>query len=104
MENAYELLYGITLVILGILMLLCLWRAIRGPRTADRLLAANMTGTLTVIIICVLGFVLHQGYLTDIALLYVMLSFLAVVLLTKIRMGIRKDQEQQSGEKEDSHD
>ena len=91
MENAYQVLYDIVLAILGVFMLLCLVRAIRGPKVADRLLAVNMTGTLTVIIICILSLVLNQGYLTDVATVYVMLSFLAVVLLTRIRIGLWRE-------------
>ena len=45
-------------------------------------------GTLIVIIICVLAFLMGEGYLVDVAIIYVMLSFLAVVLLTKIYMGV----------------
>jgi len=87
MAEAYSVLYDIVLGILGLLLLGCLFRAIWGPRTADRLIAVNMCGTLTLIVICILAFTLKEGYLTDIAMIYAMLSFLAVVLLTKIVMG-----------------
>lgn len=46
-----------------------------------------MMGTLIVITICVLAFLMNEGYLVDIAMIYTMLSFLAVVLLTKIYMA-----------------
>ena len=88
MTEAYSMLYNITLGIMGLFLLACLCRAIIGPRIADRLIAINMMGTLIVIIICILSFVMSEGYLVDIAIIYVMLSFLAVVLLTKIYMGV----------------
>ena len=57
MSNVYEILYTIALVIIGLLVIACLIRAIRGPRIADRVIAANMIGTLVVITIFILSFV-----------------------------------------------
>ena len=91
MSNIYNLLYTPALVVIGLLILACLVRAIRGPRIADRVIAANMIGTLVVITICILSFVMNEGYLIDIAIIYTMLSFLAVVLLTKVYMGIYRE-------------
>ena len=104
MSNAYEILYTVALVIIGLLVIACLVRAIRGPRIADRVIAANMIGTLVVITICILSFVMNEGYLVDIAMIYTMLSFLAVVLLTKVYMGIyREKHRQESLAKEAEH-
>ena len=88
MSELYNILYTVALVVIGLLILACLVRAIRGPRIADRVIAVNMTGTLIVISICILSFLMNEGYLVDIAMIYTMLSFLAVVLLTKVYMGI----------------
>ena len=85
MSELYNILYTVALVVIGLLILACLVRAIRGPRIADRVIAANMTGTLIVITICIL-------------------SFLAVVLLTKVYMGIyREKHRQESLAKEAEH-
>ena len=103
MSNIYEAVYTVALVIIGLLVIACLVRAIRGPRIADRVIAANMIGTLVVITICILAFMMGEGYLVDIAMIYTMLSFLAVVLLTKVYMGVyrekhRREQEQNGGD------
>ena len=95
MSELYNILYTVALVVIGLLILACLVRAIRGPRIADRVIAANMTGTLIVITICILSFLMDQGYLVDIAMIYTMLSFLAVVRLTKIYMGIYREKNAQ---------
>ena len=105
MNNLYEILYTAALVVIGLLVIACLVRAIRGPRIADRVIAANMIGTLVVITICILSFVMNEGYLVDIALIYTMISFLAVVVLTKIYMGIYREKHRQAMEKEgQTHD
>ena len=100
MIDATMTMYNIALGIMGVLLLCCLVRAIIGPRIADRVIAINMMGTLIVIIICILSFLMHEGYLVDVALIYVMLSFLAVVLLTKIYMGVYREKRRRE---EDEH-
>ena len=98
MREAYEMLYNPALVIIGLLLIACLIRAIRGPRIADRVIAINMTGTMVVIVICVLAFLMGEDYLVDVAMIYTMLSFLAVVVLTKIYMGIYREKRRRDEE------
>ena len=84
-------------MILSILLFLCLVRAIIGPKIADRIVSVNMMGTITIVIISVLTVLLDEGYLADICIIYAMISFLAVVVLTMIYMGIynkRKEEEE----------
>ena len=90
-ETAYQvLLYG-TLGVLTLLALACLVRCIMGPRISDRVLAINVTGTITVIMVALTVLLLGEGYLADIALIYAMLSFLAVILLSKVYTGIYQE-------------
>ena len=98
MTEAYNVLYTGALVVIGAVLLACLVRAIRGPRIADRVIAVNMMGTLIVITICILSFMMAEGWLVDIAMIYTMLSFLAVVLLTKVYMGIYREKRRQREE------
>ena len=104
MAEAYNALYSVALGVLGLLLLGCLVRAIRGPRIADRIIAINMMGTLVVITICVLAFLMHEGYLVDVAMIYTMLSFLAVVLLTKVYIGVSRANRHRTAHKEDMRD
>lgn len=82
------------LVILAILIMLCLLRAIIGPRIADRIVATNMMGTLVICIIGILSVLLREGYLADICVIYAMISFLAVIVLTKVYMGVYKERKE----------
>ena len=88
MDNPYALLMQAALIVLGACLFVCLYRAVRGPATADRVIAINMTGTVTILVIVLLTLLTGEGYLMDIALIYAMLSFLAVVLLCRIFIGI----------------
>ena len=103
MREAYALLYNASLVLIGLLLIACLVRAIRGPRSADRVIAINMTGTMVVIAICVLAFLKGEDYLVDVAMIYTMLSFLAVVVLTKVYMGIYREKRRQAEKEGDGH-
>ena len=85
-------------MILSILLFLCLVRAIIGPKIADRIVSVNMMGTITIVIIAVLTVLLDEGYLADICIIYAMISFLAVVVLTMIYMGIYNKRKEE-GEK-----
>lgn len=86
------ILYGqmlwVALFILGLLIICCIVRAVRGPRPADRLVAVNMMTTLVTIGICILAFLLAEGYLADVALVFCLLGCLAVVVLTRIFLSM----------------
>lgn len=73
------------------MVILCLMRAIKGPRIADRIVATNMMGTIVMVIIAMLAIMLNEGYLVDICLIYAMISFLAVIVLTKVYMGVYRE-------------
>ena len=103
MENVFHGFLMICMCILAICMLACLIRAIIGPRIADRIVAINMIGTMSILIIAIVSVLLHEEYLVDVAILYAMLSFLAVVVLTKVYMGVyaehHQKKEKEGGEK-----
>lgn len=93
METAYSVLYIGAMIGFAICIFCCLIRAIKGPRTMDRILAINMIGTLSIIIIAIMSLYLEESFLLDIDLIYAMLSFLAVVVLTKVYMGVHRHEE-----------
>ncbi len=100
--GAYDVLFQSALVVLAVMTLLCLIRAIQGPRIADRIVSINMISTLTIAMICILAIRQNQGYLVDVALIYALIGFLAVVVLCKVYMGITleaREQKQKEDEK-----
>lgn len=94
MEQVFHTFLIICMVILAVCIIACVIRAILGPRISDRIVAINMVGTMTIIIITIMSVLLHEGYLVDVAMLYAMLSFLAVVVLTKVYMGVYTEKHQ----------
>ncbi len=70
---------------LGVLatMVLALVRAFLGPTVFDRVLAANMFGTKTVLLIAVSGFLTGRPEWLDLALLYALMNFIGMVALLR---------------------
>lgn len=100
MEDALHIVLVTCMIVLAACIFLCLIRAIIGPRITDRIVAINMIGTMTIIIIALMSVLLEEGYLVDVAMLYAMLSFLAVVVLTKVYMGVYNERQKKEEEKE----
>ena len=98
LEQAYQILFSGALIFLAVMLILCLVRAIKGPRVADRIIAVNMMGTMVMVIIGILAVKMQEGYLVDICLIYAMISFLAVIVLAKVYTGVYKEKKEK-GEK-----
>lgn len=65
-------------------MVLGLVRALLGPTVFDRILAVNMFGTKAVLLVSVFSFFSGRKDLLDIALLYSLLNFVAVVAVLRL--------------------
>ena len=68
-----------------ITMALALVRAFLGPTVFDRILAVNMFGTKTVLLIAVLGYMAGRPEFLDLALVYALMNFIAVIAVLKYR-------------------
>ena len=65
-------------------MALALTRAVLGPTVYDRILAVNMFGTKTVLLIAVFAFLSERTDILDIALIYALINFIGVVAVLKL--------------------
>ncbi len=62
----------------------CLARAIKGPRITDRVVAMNAVGTMVVLMICILSYLLEEAFLIDVAILYALVNMVGVVVLCRV--------------------
>ncbi len=60
-----------------------LYRVFAGPTMQDRVLAVNVLGTNTVVILALLSVALDEPWFLDIALVYVLLNFLMSLAISK---------------------
>lgn len=98
LEKVSQSMYITVLIILALMLFACLIRAVRGPRISDRIVAINMMGTMVMVMIAVLSLLLKEGFLIDICLIYAMVSFLAVIVITKVYIGVYREKHQQMDE------
>ena len=71
-----------------ITMLLALIRAGLGPSVYDRILAVNMFGTKTILLIAVAGFLYGRPDWLDLALVYGLVNFAGTIAVLKyVRFG-----------------
>lgn len=87
MSDKYRILLILILGGLLLAMIFALIRAIRGPRRADRILGVNMATSISMAAIAILAVYLKESWLLDVCLVYCLISFLAVVILTKVHIS-----------------
>jgi multicomponent Na+:H+ antiporter subunit F len=58
-------------------------RAFKGPTVYDRILAANLFGTLTMLLIAVYGFLTERPDFLDVALVYALINFVGTIAVSK---------------------
>ena len=76
-------MFIVTSIAILLTMTLALTRALLGPTVYDRVLAMNMVGTKTVLIIAVLGFLSGRPDFLDLALLYALINFIGTLAVLK---------------------
>lgn len=65
-------------------MALALIRALKGPSVFDRIVAVNVFGTKTVLIVALITAINGNNDLIDVALVYALINFIAVVAILKL--------------------
>lgn len=81
-EIISNLLFASTMLTL-LTMVLAMLRAFWGPTVYDRILAVNMFGTKTVILIGVLGYLTGRPAFLDIALVYALMNFITTIAVLR---------------------
>jgi len=66
-------------------MFLSLYRGIYGPTIYDRVLAVNVIGTKTVVLLALIGYIYERPHFMDTALVYALINFLATIAILKYK-------------------
>ena len=92
------MIYVVPMVAVVVTMGLALIRASLGPTVFDRILALNMFGTKTVLLIAVLGFATGRPEWLDLGMVYALINFIGVIAVLRFwRIGHFTDRDD-SGE------
>lgn len=69
---------------LGLLILVCLYRAVQGPTVMDRIVSVSIIGTKTVVILLLMGFIYGRADMfIDISMGYAILNFIGTLVISK---------------------
>ena len=90
---------GAAIVAVLVTMVLALIRAFEGPSAYDRMLAANLFGTKTVLVIALGGYALDWHSYLDVALLYAMVNFVSTIAVMRFfeYSGMTQDDSEDGG-------
>lgn len=79
-----DLIFIVSGLFLGMLMLLSAFRALIGPTVLDRLVGVNAIGSKTIALLILIGLIYHRvDMFVDIALAYAMLNFIAILAASR---------------------
>ena len=81
--TAYRVVLWISAAFFAFMICVCFVRTIIGPRFTDRIVSINVICTKAVILIAILSYLLGEKSLIDVAIVYAMINFLAMVVLYK---------------------
>jgi len=85
-------------------MVLALVRAVLGPTLYDRVLAVNMFGTKTVLLLAVIAFLFGRADFLDLALAYALINFIGVLAVLEFfrNRNLRREAEAEAAAGSDS--
>jgi len=70
-------------IIIASTILVCSYRAIFGPGTFNRIVAANVIGTKAIVLLIVVGYIIERPHFIDIALMYAVIAFIGTIIIAK---------------------
>lgn len=95
--------FAVAMIAVLVTMALALTRAALGPTVFDRILALNMFGTKTVLLIAVISFLAGRPDFLDLALVYALMNFIGVIAVLRFaKFGHFADPEEPESDEEAS--
>lgn len=70
-------------IALIVVMAMAIVRAFLGPTIYDRILAVNLFGTKTVLLIAVVSYIVGRPDFLDVALIYALINFISVIAVLR---------------------
>lgn len=73
--------------VITVAFLLSFLRVVKGPTAGDRVIALDAATTITTALLVILGVVYNRTWLIDVAIIYALLSFIAVIAIARYLEG-----------------
>lgn len=103
-QKCYSYLFWGVLIVLALCVIVALVYIISARLTVDRIIGINLISTIVIIIIAMLTYILGEDYLADIDIIYVVLSFISVMMLCKIYINLYAQKKEKAKEADNNHD
>lgn len=71
------------LSLIGLGIILCLFRILKGPTAFDRMVGLDTASTVTTALLVLLGFIFKRYVYLDVALVYALLTFVGVIVIAR---------------------
>ena len=83
-DHIMQMVFTIVAIVVGLMVLLSMWRAVRGPTVFDRAIGVGLMGTKTVVLLVLAGLAYQRlDMFVDISLGYALLGFIGVLALAR---------------------
>lgn len=92
------MILALTVIVIMLVMLVALARAFTGPNVFDRVLAANLFGTKTVLLIAAISYLTGSPEHLDIAVVYALTNYISVIGVLRVT-ELRREQRQAKAER-----
>lgn len=73
----------IFIVVIGLALVLCLVRLLRGPTASDRAVAVDTACTITTALLVILGLLFNRYVYLDVSLVYAVLTFVGIIAIAR---------------------
>ncbi len=73
----------VTVCILLVNAMLCFYRVITGVSVLDRMVAINIIGTKTLVILVLVAYIFEQGFYLNLAFVYALLNFVVTIAVAR---------------------
>jgi multicomponent Na+:H+ antiporter subunit F len=70
-------------IVIGFTILACSYRAMVGPGTFNRIVAANVIATKAIVLLIVAGYIFERPQFVDISIMYAAISFIGTIIIAK---------------------
>lgn len=70
-------------IVIACTILAVSYRAMIGPGTFNRLVAANVIGTKAIVLLVVVGYIFERPQFLDIAIMYAIIAFIGTIIIAK---------------------
>jgi len=74
---------NIIIFVIGLAILLCFLRMLKGPTAPDRAVALDTMATITTALLVLLGFIFKRYVYIDVSLVYAVLTFIGSVAIAR---------------------